>query len=41
MSPDELADRGLQKSDVLYGGKAGDYDHLPLVADFAIRKGSL
>lgn len=41
MSPDELADRGLQKSDVLYGGNASYYDHLPLVADFAISKGSL
>jgi len=41
MSTDELADRGLQKSDVLYGGIAGYYDHLPLVADFGIGKGSL
>lgn len=40
MSTDELADRGLQKSDVLYGGNASYYDHLPLVADFAISKGS-
>ena len=39
MSTDELADRGLQKSDVLYGGNASYYDHLPLVADFAISKG--
>ena len=41
MSSDELADLGLQKSDVLYGGDANDYDHLPLVADFAISLGSL
>ncbi len=34
MSAEELADLGLQKSDVLYGGIAGYYDHLPLVADF-------
>ena len=41
MSPDELANRGLQKSDVLFGGNANYYDHLPLVADFAISLGSL
>ena len=41
MSTDELADRGLQKSDVLYDGNANDYDHLPLVADFALSKRSL
>jgi endonuclease/exonuclease/phosphatase family metal-dependent hydrolase len=41
MSPNELASIGLQKSDVLYGGDANDYDHLPLVADFAISLGSL
>lgn len=39
MTPAELADRGLQKSDVLYGGTAGHYDHLPLVADFAFSEG--
>lgn len=37
MSADELAALGLQQSDVLYGGKAGDYDHLPLVTDFSLR----
>lgn len=37
MSADELAALGLQKSDVLYSGKAGDYDHLPLVTDFSLR----
>ena len=41
MSTDDLAYHGLQKSDVLYGGNAGYYDHLPMVADFAISKRSL
>lgn len=36
MSAEELADLGLQKSDVLYGGNASYYDHLPLVTDFAL-----
>ncbi|MDJ0700051.1 MAG: endonuclease/exonuclease/phosphatase family protein [Woeseiaceae bacterium] len=36
MSAGELAELGLRKSDVLYGGIAGYYDHLPLVADFAL-----
>jgi len=40
MSAEELAELGLQKSDVLYGGNASYYDHLPLVADFAIGSGS-
>jgi endonuclease/exonuclease/phosphatase family metal-dependent hydrolase len=41
MLADELADRGLEKTDVLYGGNTSYYDHLPLVADFAISTGSL
>lgn len=36
MSAEELADLGLQKSDVLYGGNTSHYDHLPLVTDFAL-----
>ena len=41
MSLQELAEFGLQKTDVLYGGTANYYDHLPLVADFAIGLASL
>ena len=40
MSGEELAGLGLQKSDVLYGGEADYYDHLPLVVDFVIGAGS-
>ena len=40
MSADELADFGLQKSDVMYDEKAGYYDHLPLVTDFTLRSGT-
>lgn len=36
LSPDELANLGLRKSDVLYDGDPSDYDHLPLVVDFEI-----
>ena len=36
LSPDDLADLGLQKSDALYDGNPNYYDHLPLVADFEI-----
>jgi endonuclease/exonuclease/phosphatase family metal-dependent hydrolase len=36
LSPGELANLGLQKSDVLYDGDPSDYDHLPLVVDFEI-----
>ena len=36
LSPDDLADLGLQKSDALYDGDPNYYDHLPLVADFEI-----
>jgi endonuclease/exonuclease/phosphatase family metal-dependent hydrolase len=37
MSADELTALGLQKTDVLYGARAGEYDHLPLVTDFSLR----
>ncbi|MDH3337213.1 MAG: endonuclease/exonuclease/phosphatase family protein [Gammaproteobacteria bacterium] len=36
LSAEELANLGLQKFDVLYGGNASHYDHLPLVTDFAL-----
>ena len=36
LSPDDLAELGLQQSDALYGGDPNYYDHLPLVADFEI-----
>jgi len=36
MSTQQLAALGLLKSDVLYGGSASYYDHLPLVTDFAL-----
>jgi hypothetical protein len=36
MSTDELASLGLQKPDVMYDQETGYYDHLPLVADFAL-----
>jgi len=36
LSPDELANLGLQKSDVLYDEDPKDYDHLPLIVDFEI-----
>jgi len=39
MLADELANLGLEKSDVLLGGNVGNYDHLPLVADFRIESG--
>ena len=37
MNPDELDESGLLKTDVLWEGRLGNYDHLPLIADFAIR----
>ncbi len=37
MNSEALRKYGLQETDVLLGGKAGSFDHLPLVADFAIR----
>ena len=40
MSAEELADLGLQESDVLYDGNASYYDHLPLVTDYALDSGS-
>lgn len=36
LSPNDLASLGLQMPDVLYGGDPNNYDHLPLVVDFAI-----
>ena len=36
MSAQQLTDLGLRNSDVLYGGNASYYDHLPLVTDFAL-----
>ena len=36
MPADELADLGLQRSDVMYDEKSGYYDHFPLVADFML-----
>jgi endonuclease/exonuclease/phosphatase family metal-dependent hydrolase len=36
MSPGDLKILGLKKTDALYGGDPGYYDHLPLVVDFAI-----
>jgi len=40
MSEAELEELALQKSDVLYGGTTGRYDHLPLVADFTFQPGT-
>lgn len=40
LSPDELANLGLQKRDVLYDGNPRYYDHLPLVVDFDIGSAS-
>ena len=40
MSPNDLANLGLQESDVLYDGNPNYYDHLPLVVDFAIQSAS-
>lgn len=36
MTDEELAETGVLKSDVLWEGEAGNYDHLPLVVDFAV-----
>lgn len=41
MSPSDLANLGLQKTDALYGGNPSYYDHLPLVVDFVISSASL
>jgi endonuclease/exonuclease/phosphatase family metal-dependent hydrolase len=41
LSPDDLADLGLQQSDALYDGDPNYYDHLPLVADFEILSTSI
>ena len=34
MTDSELAESGLKKSDVLWKREPGQYDHLPMVADF-------
>jgi endonuclease/exonuclease/phosphatase family metal-dependent hydrolase len=36
MSPEDLANLGLQKTDALYGRDPSYYDHLPLVVDFIL-----
>lgn len=36
LSPDDLANLGLQKSDVLYDADPSYYDHLTLGSDFEI-----
>lgn len=36
MSPEDLANLGLQKTDALYGRDPSYYDHLPLVVDFVL-----
>ena len=41
LPPADLADLGLQQSDVLYDGDPNYYDHLPLVVDFEISSASL
>jgi endonuclease/exonuclease/phosphatase family metal-dependent hydrolase len=38
MTADELTASGLLNSDVLLGGAVGNYDHLPMVADFSVRQ---
>jgi endonuclease/exonuclease/phosphatase family metal-dependent hydrolase len=37
MSAEELASLGLLRPDVLFGGKPGYFDHLPLIVDFSVR----
>lgn len=37
MSEDELRQSGLQHDDVLRTGKAGEFDHLPMVVDFVFQ----
>ena len=36
MSESDLSALGMQRSDVLYDGNIGIYDHLPLVTDFVV-----
>ena len=38
MSESVLSALGMQRSDVLYGGNIGTYDHLPLFTDFVVHK---
>jgi endonuclease/exonuclease/phosphatase family metal-dependent hydrolase len=37
MTKQELEESGLQRTDVLWEGEPGNYDHMPLVADFSLR----
>jgi hypothetical protein len=34
---DDLSSAGLLRTDVLFGGKPGYFDHLPLIVDFSVR----
>ena len=36
LAPNFLQNNGLKKTDVLFGGDPREYDHLPLVVDFAV-----
>ena len=38
LTDNELSGLGLDRKDVLYGGTAGIYDHLPLVMDFRLNE---
>ena len=37
MPAEDLSRLGLLRSDVLFGGKPGYFDHLPLIVDFSVR----
>lgn len=37
ISADDLSSLGLLKSDVLFGGEPGFFDHFPLIVDFSVR----
>lgn len=37
MSAEDLSSLGLLKSDVLFGGEPGFFDHFPLIVDFSVR----
>lgn len=41
MPAEDLSSLGLQRSDVLFGGKPGYFDHLPLIVDFAVRSDTI
>ena len=38
MTPQELSEVGLLATDVLWENEPGNFDHLPLVVDFSIRR---